>query len=185
LVQIWDTYQNDYTPFQPIELHDFLKREELERSWLIAGYIPAGTVIGLIAGGGSGKTLLTYDLIKAIATGQSWNGFRASQTKVLIVQTDEQFLDTKERLEIANYQEGIAIFITNERTFGNIKTLSDRSHFKNSAERIPKVIANSKTKIGSCGGIHFANKNQLPLSYLIKVEREIPKLATNWHRKTL
>jgi hypothetical protein len=23
LVQIWDTYQNDFTPFQPIELHDF------------------------------------------------------------------------------------------------------------------------------------------------------------------
>jgi len=127
LVQIWDTYQNDFTPFQPIELHDFLKREELERSWLIAGYIPAGTVIGLIAGGGSGKTLLTYDLIKAIATGQSWNGFRSAQTKVLIVQTDEQFLDTKERLEIANYQEAIAagtVFLLEKWQFTQFRRLA-------------------------------------------------------------
>jgi len=108
-------------------LHDFLKREELERSWLIAGYIPAGTVIGLIAGGGSGKTLLTYDLIKAIATGQSWNGFRASQTKVLIVQTDEQFLDTKERLEIANYQEEVAsgtVFLLEKWQFTQFRRLA-------------------------------------------------------------
>jgi archaellum biogenesis ATPase FlaH len=127
LVQIWDTYQNASTPFQPIELHDFLKREELERSWLIAGYIPAGTVIGLIAGGGSGKTLLTYDLIKAIATGQSWNGFRSAQTKVLIVQTDEQFLDTKERLEIANYQEAIAagtVFLLEKWQFTQFRRLA-------------------------------------------------------------
>jgi len=34
---------------------------------LIAAYIPAGTVVGLIAAGGTGKTLLTYDLVKAIA----------------------------------------------------------------------------------------------------------------------
>jgi archaellum biogenesis ATPase FlaH len=127
LMQIWDTYQNDFTPFQPIELHDFLKREELERSWLVAGYIPVGTVIGLIAGGGSGKTLLTYDLIKAIATGTNWNGFRATQTKVLIVQTDEQFLDTKERLEIANYEEAISagtVFLLEKWQFTQFRRLA-------------------------------------------------------------
>ncbi len=148
LVQIWDTYQNDSTPFKPIELHDFLKREELERSWLIAGYIPAGTVIGLIAGGGSGKTLLTYDLIKAIATGQSWNGFRATQTKVLIVQTDEQFLDTKERLEIANYQEAISagtVFLLEKWQFTQFR-------------RLAKFIKDHK--IGFCAIDSFTSTNR-------------------------
>jgi len=105
LLNIWEAYQDSHLRFLPVPLCQLFARPELERRWLIGGLIPNGTVIGMIASGGTGKTLLAYDLVKAIASGQPWNGFPVHQGKCLIVQTDEQWTDTVDRLDIAGFRE--------------------------------------------------------------------------------
>ncbi len=82
-----------------------MERPELEREWLIGGFVPGGSVIGLVAAGGTGKTLLAYDLVKAIASGQAWNDLPVSQGKCLVIQADEQWTDTVDRLDIAGFRE--------------------------------------------------------------------------------
>jgi hypothetical protein len=82
---------------------DFLAKAPEKREWIIAGKIPRGSTIALIADGGIGKSRLSYDLAYAIASGQPWNGFRTTQGKVLIIQTDEPDVDFSDSLRDANY----------------------------------------------------------------------------------
>lgn len=97
--------QDDHAEFNPVDIQKFLESGPEERAWLIAGFISRATTLILFADGGVGKTLLTYDLAKAIALGQPWNGFRVNQGKVLIIQTDEPEIDTRERLNIAGFRD--------------------------------------------------------------------------------
>lgn len=126
LLNIYKIKEQNSKTFNPIDLHDFLSLKAEERQWLIAGHISVGTTLVLFADGGVGKTLLAYDLCKAIATGKPWNGFRTSQGKVLIVQTDEPEIDTRERLNIANFAaeipEGVVQIETNWQ-FSQIRKL--------------------------------------------------------------
>ena len=85
-------------PFAPVDVVDFLNRTPEKREWIIAGKIPRGSTISLIADGGTGKSRLSYDLAYAVASGQTWNGFRTTQGKVLIVQTDEPDVDFSDSL---------------------------------------------------------------------------------------
>ncbi len=85
------------------ETEEFLLTGAIEREWIIGGYVPKGTTICLYANGGVGKTLLAYDICKAIAGGTYWNGYPTKQGKVLIVQTDEPEIDIRERLTIADF----------------------------------------------------------------------------------
>jgi archaellum biogenesis ATPase FlaH len=89
--------------FSPIDVVDFLAKAPEKREWIIAGKIPRGSTIALIADGGTGKSRLSYDLAFAIASGQPWNGFRTTQGKVLIIQTDEPDVDFSDSLRDANY----------------------------------------------------------------------------------
>jgi hypothetical protein len=89
--------------FSPIDVVDFLAKTPEKREWIIAGKIPRGSTIALIADGGTGKSRLSYDLAYAIASGQPWNGFRTTQGKVLIIQTDEPDVDFSDSLRDANY----------------------------------------------------------------------------------
>ena len=89
--------------FSPIDVVDFLAKAPEKREWIIAGKIPRGSTIALIADGGTGKSRLSYDLAYAIASGQPWNGFRTTQGKVLIIQTDEPDVDFSDSLRDANY----------------------------------------------------------------------------------
>ena len=110
LSQILEIYQDrEFESFQfaPQDIHDFLAQGSEDREWIIAAHVSAGSTIVLFADGGVGKSLLGYDLIKAVATGSPWNGFKTKQGKCLIIQTDEPEIDTRERLNIANYQEAV------------------------------------------------------------------------------
>lgn len=89
--------------FSPIDVVDFLAKAPEKREWIIAGKIPRGSTIALIADGGTGKSRLSYDLAFAVASGQPWNGFRTTQGKVLIIQTDEPDVDFSDSLRDANY----------------------------------------------------------------------------------
>ena len=105
LLAIYQVKEQSAKQFCPIDVHDFLAQGATEREWVIAAHISKSTTLVLFADGGVGKTLLAYDLAKAIATGKPWNGFPTRQGKVLIVQTDEPEIDTRERLDIANFTE--------------------------------------------------------------------------------
>jgi hypothetical protein len=86
--------------FSPIDIVDFLAKAPAKRERIIAGKIPRGSTIALIADGGTGKSRLSYDLAFAIASGQLWNGFRTTQGKILIIQTDEPDVDFSESLDL-------------------------------------------------------------------------------------
>jgi hypothetical protein len=90
--------------FSPIDVVDFLAKAPEKREWIIAGKVPRGSTIALIADGGTGKSRLSYDLAFAVASGQPWNGYRTTQGKVLIIQTDEPDVDFSDSLRDANYE---------------------------------------------------------------------------------
>jgi exonuclease VII small subunit len=118
---------DNFREFNPKDVHEILATAPETREWLIADLISKATTIVLNADGGVGKTLLIYDLVKAIATGRRWNGFNTQKGKVLIIQTDEPEIDTAERLNIAHFGEevetGYVKFETNWQ-FSQIKQLT-------------------------------------------------------------
>lgn len=72
-----------------------------ERQWVVGGLLPANSVAIIGAPGGIGKTVLLYDIAKAIATGHDWSGLPTAHGKVLIVQVDEPKTDTSDKLHEA------------------------------------------------------------------------------------
>jgi len=105
LVSLYERLKDSQYTFSPMCVVDFVNAKPAEREWLVAGHIPVGTTVGLIADGGTGKTILAYDLAKAIATGTPWNGFKTKKSKVLIIQTDEPENDSREKLDINGFAE--------------------------------------------------------------------------------
>lgn len=70
------------------------------KDWLVSGWIPQGIVMLLHAFGGAGKSLMVYELIECIVKGQPWNGYQTKQGRVLILQSDEPVIVTRERMQI-------------------------------------------------------------------------------------
>lgn len=78
-------------------------------SWLLHGFLNRGRTTLLHAKGGTGKSLLSYDLIYSIVHGEDWGrngaenyGFPVggnNQHKCMIIQTDESPSDLSEHLE--------------------------------------------------------------------------------------
>jgi predicted transcriptional regulator len=67
--------------------------------WLFEGLLPANKTTLLVADSKTGKSLVGYDWVYSLATGEPWGEFRAQKSrKVLIVQTDESEVDCQERL---------------------------------------------------------------------------------------
>ncbi|WP_217360056.1 AAA family ATPase [Anabaena sp. UHCC 0253] len=125
LVEIYTAKSTASQTFAPIDIHDFLANNPDEREWLIAAHISLATTVLLYADGGVGKTLLAYALVKAVATGEAWNGFITKQGQVLIIQTDEPEVDTSERLNIAGFKDipkGVVTIETNWQ-FSQIRQL--------------------------------------------------------------
>ncbi len=105
LHKIFTERQRTLTPFAPLDVQDVLATSIPDRQWLIASHLSLGSVVLLYADGGIGKSLLAYDLTKAVALGIPWNHFPTLQSRVLILQTDEPDIDTCERLRIARFEE--------------------------------------------------------------------------------
>lgn len=126
LKAIYQKAQQETKKFAPKSLDTFLDIGSAEREWVVAAHIPLATTLVLFADGGVGKTLLAYDICKSIATGVAWNGFPTRQGKVLIVQTDEPEVDTRERLNIAQFDElrGTgSVWIETDWQFSQLKKL--------------------------------------------------------------
>ncbi len=105
LQRIFEASREGSKPFGPVDVQDLIDEEQPERQWVVGSHISKGTVVLLYANGGAGKTLLIYDITKAVALGIPWNNFPVSQGRVLIIQTDEPEIDTRERLRIAQFQQ--------------------------------------------------------------------------------
>lgn len=68
--------------------------------WLFDGLLPANKSILLVADSKTGKSLLGYDWVYSLVTGEPWGDFRTDRPrKVLIVQTDESEVDCQERIK--------------------------------------------------------------------------------------
>jgi hypothetical protein len=86
-------------PLKPLTMSELMASNKTQASWIIQGWLPAGVAILLHALGGTGKTLMMYEIAAAIAKGQAWNDYPVKQGRVLILQSDEPPHITQERLE--------------------------------------------------------------------------------------
>ena len=69
------------TPLELIDPRNWMTKETPERQWLVEDYIPMKHVTGIYGDGGSGKTLLTHQLLTSVATGKNWLGMPVRQLR--------------------------------------------------------------------------------------------------------
>ena len=66
-----------------------LAGSDIDSRWIVPDLLPRGEVVLLTADPGVGKSLLAYDLCRAIATGGEFLGFQVPKGRVLILQLEE------------------------------------------------------------------------------------------------
>jgi hypothetical protein len=98
-----DGFKGKAIVFDPIDIADFMEEQVENRVWLVGGHLPLGSVVNLCAMGGSGKTALAYELAQCVALGNNWNNFPVTQGRVLIIQSDEPELDSREKMDIQSF----------------------------------------------------------------------------------
>ncbi|MDX2271418.1 MAG: AAA family ATPase [Cyanobacteriota bacterium] len=104
LTSMWMNHIAEKDTQDPLEVHQFVEKSPERRPFLIPGFLPTGTIVVLVADGGTGKTLLANNLCLSIARGGSWNGKPVKQGRVLIIQSDEPELECAARLRDANFE---------------------------------------------------------------------------------
>ncbi len=87
-------------PFHALTIGELNELATQTQSWLINGWLPRGVVLLIHALGGVGKSLIAYEIAQCVATGQPWNGYPVTQGSVLILQSDEPTIVTRDRMEI-------------------------------------------------------------------------------------
>ncbi|MDX2271033.1 MAG: AAA family ATPase [Cyanobacteriota bacterium] len=102
---MWMNHIAEKDTKDPLEVHQFVDKSPERRPFLIPGFLPTGTIVVLVADGGTGKTLLANNLCLSIAKGGSWNGKPVKQGRVLIIQSDEPELECAARLRDANFPD--------------------------------------------------------------------------------
>jgi DNA-binding transcriptional ArsR family regulator len=103
MMSAYDSALCNQPAFSGIGIQELLAKTPERFDWLIAGLMPSSTTALLYAEAGTGKTLLTNSLIKAIAGGENWNGYPTKPGKVLYVQTDEPEVNTAHNLKEAGF----------------------------------------------------------------------------------
>jgi hypothetical protein len=107
VAQIMDAYEAALTNrpiFDGVGVKDLLTKTPERFDWLVAALMPMATTALLYAEAGTGKTLLVNSIIKAVASGQDWNGYPTKQGKVLYIQTDEPEVNTAHNLKEAGFE---------------------------------------------------------------------------------
>lgn len=126
LVKAYDMALINQPAFELTDARELLAKTPDKFDWLVAGLLPMATTALLYAEGGTGKTLLAYSIIKAVACGLSWNGFPTRQGKILLMQTDEPSIVTAQNLKIAGFQESLPsgqLFISYSWQFSQMQQL--------------------------------------------------------------
>jgi archaellum biogenesis ATPase FlaH len=101
-------------PVKPLTLKEFREQQSQEVQWLVQGWLPIGSTLLFHGDGGSGKTLMIYEMIESIVLGRPWNGYQVSQGPVLLVQVDEPRQVTDERLDIRGLPDEAPLEIFSE-----------------------------------------------------------------------
>jgi len=102
---MWMNHFAEKDTKDPLEVHQFVEKSPERRPFLIPGFPPTGTIVVLVADGGTGKTLLANHLCLSIARGGSWNGEPVTRGRVLIIQADEPELECAARLQDSNFPD--------------------------------------------------------------------------------
>lgn len=87
-------------PLETMNLKQLRAKTETETSWLIPGWLPQGTNLLFFGDGGTGKTLMAYQWLEAIANGTPWNGYQVKQGRCLLVQCDEPEIVLRNRMDL-------------------------------------------------------------------------------------
>ncbi|KZR64550.1 AAA family ATPase [Prochlorococcus sp. MIT 1303] len=66
-----------------------LNQPNIDSCWVVPELLPRGEVTVLAADSDTGKSLLGYDLCRALITGKKWLGFSVPKMRVLILQLEE------------------------------------------------------------------------------------------------
>ncbi len=104
LMAAYDSALRNQPNFEGIGVQNLLEKTPERFDWLVAALMPMATTSLLYAEAGTGKTLLVNSIIKAVAGGESWNGYPTKQGKVLYVQTDEPEVNTAHNLKEAGFE---------------------------------------------------------------------------------
>ncbi len=107
LYEVYDKARQNQPTFDLTDGLEVLSKSPEKFDWLVAGLLPMATTALLYAEGGTGKTLLTNSIIKAVTCGQNWNGFPTRHGKVLLIQTDEPSIVMAQNLKIAGFQSSL------------------------------------------------------------------------------
>lgn len=85
---------------EPMTLTDLRNKTETDTPWLIPGWLPLGTNLLFYGDGGTGKTLMLYQMVESIVMGTPWNGYQVNQGRVLLVQCDEPEIVLRSRMDL-------------------------------------------------------------------------------------
>lgn len=108
---------------QPMSLLDLRSRTETETPWLIPGWLAQGTNLLLFGDGGAGKTLLAYEWLRAIAMGESWNGYQVKSGNCLLVQCDEPEIVLRNRMDLLQLPDDAPLAVVTDWSLDAIARL--------------------------------------------------------------
>jgi archaellum biogenesis ATPase FlaH len=98
-------------PIETMNLKQLREKTEAETNWLIPGWLPQGTNLLFFGDGGTGKTLMAYQWLAAIANGTPWNGYQVKQGRCLLVQCDEPEIVLRNRMDLLQLPDDAPIDI--------------------------------------------------------------------------
>lgn len=99
LIAAYREYQERDGVLEMVSVAELMRDTTNDKKALVAGLVPSGTTILFGACGGSGKTVFTYQIAGAVATGKSIWGRKVQQGNVLVIQADEPVNSVRRKLE--------------------------------------------------------------------------------------
>lgn len=94
-------------------LNDLMKQERPESCWLVDRLIPQGGITSLIGEPAAGKTFLSLEIARCVASGTALFGeFATTQSPVLLISKEDNIWLTQERLELLDVSHDLPIGIS-------------------------------------------------------------------------
>ncbi|MFP6706425.1 MAG: AAA family ATPase [Alphaproteobacteria bacterium] len=107
-LEIPEPGRQETSSLELIDPRDWMTKATPERQWLVEDYIPMMHVTGFYGDGGSGKTLLTHQLLTSVATGKDWLGMPVRQMRGIGFFCEDYEDDLHINQDNINYALGLA-----------------------------------------------------------------------------
>ena len=101
------TTKKQYQPLKLIEPHKLHGAPIPEREWGVQDWLPIGCVTGNWGDGGTGKTLLSQQLMTSCATGKPWLGLHAMRCRTIGIFCEDDEAELHRRQDRINRAYGI------------------------------------------------------------------------------